>query len=422
MKILRGLFLFGLALGISLLFLQPSDVKAQDTPKKPILTLTISLRQDILRVNQTIPVSVVITNPSDEVVSNVDLSVTLASSISIYDETCTTKLSSPVLKQEKLAGNTVEKRAYCLKMNTDDAYSGKYNTLFILNYTWNNNPAVVTIEKTVEVDLIGDSKIVGVPLTLAGFFLPGMVLLAILKMFKIPMVEKLDANLNLVVAVVISSILVGPLSFWANKAATTSWLQIFNLNKQVNFQRIAAFILLGAVIGVIIGLLYLRSQSKKKIASNEQPYNLIEKSLNLNKDYSGKQVIFENKGDKIQTFGAHFVDNGTHYQILPEFCLIIDPDTDHSDHNEICQYYDKNDSDDNKLGRNAKKIRDLLAKMDKQTRKKIIISQPIERFNPVTNEFTELNDTRLIEVKKEEVNLSYGKDKSALFFDLIKNK
>lgn len=419
MRIVKALLIFVFLFCGFILILPTSEAQAQDTPKKPTLTLSISFRQDILRVNQSIPVSVIITNPSDEEVLNVDLSVSVASSISIYDEACETLLSSPILKLEKLAGNTVEKRVFCLKMNTDDAYAGKYNTLFILNYTWNDNPAVVTSEKTVEVDLIGDSKIVGVPLTLAGFFLPGMVLLAILKMFKIPIVEKLDANLNLVVAVVISSILVGPLSFWANKAATTAWLQIFNLNKQVNFQRIAAFILLGAVIGVIIGIIYLRSQSKKKIASNEQPYSLIEKSLNLNKDYSGKQVIFENKGDKIQTFGAHFVDNGTHYQILPEFCLIIDPDTDNGDLNALCQYYEKKFGVAKKVGISGKTILDLLSRLDKQTLKNIIISQPIERFDPAKNEFTELFDARLIELKKEDVNLSFGKDNSALLFDLI---
>ncbi|KAF0111113.1 MAG: hypothetical protein FD147_1214 [Chloroflexi bacterium] len=417
MKIYK-LFLTALILSWVLLMFAPGAVVHAQEVKSPTVVLNISLQQGKIRINEPIPAIISVVNQSDVNIDAANLSIFVPESLVLYDQTCNTLLQPADYGFGEIKANSVKTQNVCFKLNLDKAYAGTYNLFFTLIYTWGEKTNLVTVEKPVEIDLIGGETILGIPLAFAGFVLPGLMLLMTLKWFKVPWAVNLATEDRIIYGVFISLLLLGPFSYFANRPDAGAWLQPFNLNEQVNFQRLAIFIAIGLVLGVAIGSNHARQTQKKAqlLINFRDSYNLvIKKSLLSNQKYSGGSVVFQNKANNFRIIGAHYVTTDTLNQVLPQFRLTVSQIADDEIKDKVREYLAQEGGDVGRICADSQKILRVIELISADTGKAFEISQPVARINPETMATEFFENLPFYEIKKEEYNASLvGNEETAL--------
>ncbi len=314
-----------LATIIICLALSTRPVTAEDA-KVPTLTLDVYLSQSNIRLNELVTGSITLQNPTPLAIDNVDLEISLPEAVMLKQEDCQTDFDVSQLNGFAMAGYTTRTWNVCYKLDPRNASSGTFNISYLATYTWGVNSAAVVKELPITVDLIGVTSVMGIPLAFAGFVLPGLMFLVVLKVFKMPWAVNMSIEEKIIYGIFISLLFLWPTTALAQKYSTAAFLQNFNLNEQVSLQRLGCFVLLGLIIGLIGGLLYFWRRTKRaklEISILDNNRVVAWKSLQLNRRYTPGTVEFVNKKDNNRVIGSHFAVTDTLYQVFPEFKLTI---------------------------------------------------------------------------------------------------
>jgi hypothetical protein len=319
---------------VCLLLISPHPASAQTAGETPVpkMNLAISFRQGTIKINDKVLVTVFVTNESDVPITSAILTISRPDFLLVYRDSCgASPLNSPIEIGALAPYSTLaQPLTLCFALETDTAVAGSYNILFAIRYEWDKNSDLVTSEKPVNVDLIGAESILGIPIGLAGFVLPGFIVLVILKRFSIPWVKDFDSVDRVIYSVIFSIILLGPFSWLGSQPNMPPWIVWLDFRQQVNLIHLVFYVLIGILIGTAIGLAYLgRSESAKKaladrtVTESDQPLQLIRKALLLNGKCTGRKVRFQKKEGNSEIYGYHYAPYNKGYIVFANFQLVL---------------------------------------------------------------------------------------------------
>ena len=306
----------------------PAVAAAQSADAAPKIAMVISLQQDTLRIDDQAQGVLEIANQSDVAADDARFEAALPDFLVLHAGTCAGQPLAAALDLGPLPAHAVKTQPFCINLNPNTARAGSFNLLFKITYTWNQKTDLTAVEKTVQVDLIGNQTILGLPLAFAGFILPGLMFLIAVRWFKVPWAVGLSGEDKLVYSVLLSLLLVGPFAWLGSRPGAPALVQLLSFSQQVTIERLAAYLVIGFVFGLITGWAFekYRSDQERKIKAlelsiHDDPRTIIQKALLLNPDYHGGQVSFSHKqkGSLIQ--GAHYVEAGSKLYIFSEFRL-----------------------------------------------------------------------------------------------------
>lgn len=402
-----------LALAFALLVFPSTLVSAQEGEKRPKITLQVFLQQASLRVNDQAQVTVHLSNPTAYAVDSARLEIFAPAFVRLHRGDCSAPLQTGPLDLGTVPANSVKTEVFCLDLDTRSARSGSFNLLFSLVYSWGEKTDLAAVEKEVAVDLIGSETILGIPLAFAGFILPGLMLLIVLRWFKLPWAAGLSSEDRLIYSVLISVIPLGMVSWLSGRVRLPGLVQFFNFGQQVTIAHLVGYVLLGAAVGLLIGLVYRLSRFLRKrtldalVSAPPSIPQAIHTALRLNGNYKGGPVLFSNKKTAAQVKGAHCVETDERYYVFSQFRL----------------NYDNLSADDKKFIDSLPGVRNDFGM------KKGLIRKVVERVNnPAPNVYEVLEavncadapgNDRVVRLDKEDYEyFSWEKDSSTVLLDL----
>jgi len=308
-------------LGIPLLLLAlsllPASARAQSDQAAPKVALVVSFQQTNIRINDRVNATIFLANESDTAITNVSLSLSKPDFLIAHSLTCDGPILDGSLDLGVLSPHTTLSApvSLCFNLDRNRAVTGSYNILFTALYRWGDHSDLVTSETSLSVDLIGMETILGIPVGLAGFVLPGFMLLVALGWFKVPWVENLnqDTTKRIVYSVILSLILMGPFSWLAGRPGTPEWLAWLDFQQQISIVRLGIYTVVGSLIGGAIGAVYRLNEKRKadrwkwlKIIPEDSELVKLKKGLALNKNCPSQRVYFENKENGKKIYAYHY--------------------------------------------------------------------------------------------------------------------
>ncbi len=333
---MRRIFLVSGMFTAMLLVFIPAIALAQGESAKPVVALTESFQQNSIKLNATVPVTIWISNQSDIPVRDVRLTITKPAFLTLRDGTCQGQaLSLPVGPIDLPAHTATAKPVTgCFVLDGANAIAGDYNILTSVSYQWDQGADLVSVEKTLKVDLIGMDTILGVPVGFAGFVLPGLMIITSLRWFKVPVVKDLEPADRILVGILLSILLLGPFAGLAALPGAPPWVTWLDFQQQVSIERLVAFTAAGLVIGLLLGLVYVGitqlqlSQARSReawlhIAARDRPPKLIKKALRINPISQEKRIYIQQKSDQRRIYGYHFAVQDKSIYIFAHFQLIL---------------------------------------------------------------------------------------------------
>lgn len=308
----------------SLAFLAPHQL--EETVPKP--AVFINFGDGTIRENETVQATVWLSNDSETDLVDLKLHIDAPDYVNWYETSCEGEKLSLPLPLGDLAAHTTLNKSICLQLGPGFDV-GTLNLLFIIDYGWMQESSlqksIVTVEKTMKIDVFGADSLLGIPLAFASFLIPGLFFLLTLQiLFKVPFSLNLKADERLIFSVLLS-ILIMAVSLWIKNSFRWSWIQILDVSQQISINKLMALATAGVFFGTLVGLIYLlyklyqRNLENQNIIRPTDPLaQVVEKTLQLNKSYNGNRVIVQLKNEE-EYIGSHYAKgNGTLY-LLGEF-------------------------------------------------------------------------------------------------------
>jgi hypothetical protein len=312
----------------SLVFLTPFQLEEMvrlDVPKPAVF---VNFEEGIIRENETVQGTVWLSNDSEIDLADLKLHINAPEYLGWYETSCGgEKLSLPISLGD-LAAHTTLKKSLCLQLEPGFDV-GTLNLLFIIDYGWMQasslQKSIVTVEKTMKIDVFGADSLLGIPLAFASFLIPGLFFLLTLQiLFKVPFSLNLKADERLIFSVLLSIVIMAA-SLWIKNSFRWSWIQILDVSQQISITKLMALATAGVFFGTLVGLIYLlyklyqRNLENQNIIRPTDPMaQVVEKTLQLNRSYNGNRVIVQLKNGE-EYIGSHYAKgNGTLY-LLGEF-------------------------------------------------------------------------------------------------------
>jgi hypothetical protein len=312
----------------SMVFLTPfrlEEMVRLDVPKPAVF---INFEEGIIRENETVQATVWLSNDSETDLADLKLHINAPEYLGWYETSCDgEKLSLPISLGD-LAAHTTLKKSLCLQLEPGFDV-GTLNLLFIIDYGWMQESSlqksIVTVEKTMKIDVFGADSLLGIPLAFASFLIPGLFFLLTLQiLFKVPFSLNLKADERLIFSVLLSIVIMAA-SLWIKNSFRWSWIQILDVSQQISITKLMALATAGVFFGTLVGLIYLlyklyqRNLENQNIIRPTDPMvQVVEKTLQLNRSYNGNRVIVQLKNGE-EYIGSHYAKgNGTLY-LLGEF-------------------------------------------------------------------------------------------------------
>lgn len=210
---------------------------------------------------------------------------------------------------------------------------GDFNLLFTVSYRWKSADTeyqgMVTQEKAVKIGLFGTDKVVGVPLALAEFVVPGIFFLFVLRLFGVSRDRELGAEDKIIVSVIVSVVCLSVFELLGHDGRY-EWASSFNLDGSISIPKFLWLGLSGAVIGLVVSggvkwFRYIRQQRLKKMAftGEEKDAGVVYKALKINSKYQGNVWQFTCKdGNKYRA--AHFFQLDQDYVLIGAFKIDLE--------------------------------------------------------------------------------------------------
>jgi hypothetical protein len=256
----NGLRILSLLIVFAGLCILPASAAAQAADTAPKIAVVVSLQQATLRISDQAMGVLEVSNQSDVPADDARLAAGLPDFLVLHDDSCTAQPVVGAIDLGLLPAHSVKSQAFCITLNPVTAQAGSFNVLFTITYTWGPKTDLTTAEKSLSVDLIGSQTILGLPLAFAGFILPGLMCLLVLRWFKAPWAVGLSGEDKLVFAVLLSIVMLVLLDLLGSLAGFLGWVQFLNFSQEVTIGRLIAYVVIGTIFGLVIGRSYRRSR------------------------------------------------------------------------------------------------------------------------------------------------------------------
>jgi hypothetical protein len=312
MRVMTKVLLIAVLLG-GKIFIFNALAKAGEIPKP---SLIVFFEKDKIRENGPTKVKIWLSNNSDHDLMDIRIHISGPDFLYWYKTNSSdTKIVTP-LTFKSIPAHTTIKHSLIAKL-MDGGEVGKFNILFAVEYQWKVekriHQSIVTIEKAIEIDILGTDKILGVPIAFASFIIPGLACLLILQLFKLPFTLNIKQDIKLIFSILVS-ISIMALSSLLKQQLSWEWLKYLDLSSQISIGKLFVLGGLGSAFGLIVGLIHLliikrkqKFERENRITHDDKDFAIIiEKILNLNPKYKGNAVLFQHKDTGIQYIGAHY--------------------------------------------------------------------------------------------------------------------
>lgn len=410
-----GILLLSLFLAL-VAYNKGSAQSKEETLLKP--TMLVSLENQRLRENESLTVTVLISNESKYELFNTELIVDAPDFLNWHEKECNEAVITREIKIGTILPNSVIKRRFCVEINSwNKSKVGDFNILFTLNYSaqFENKTlnSFITSEKAIKVDVFGTDSIAGVPLAFAVFIVPGMFFWLVLRLWKIPFSLTLGAEEKLTLSVVFSIICLA-LATLLNYLIPSpqfplKWIKYFDTSSEISIPKLLALAVTGFILGMICGIAYFliqkhlqnrrREEEKSKlITTNDDEYSIVKKILLLNPDYMGMPIKVRIK-DQGEFIGAHYAETVDDFYLVCSFQV----ETQQLP-NELQK---KLESYKNRLPQNTENINSVLELIGTENKKDVKMSNPIKQPSGINPNLTE----HFYKWKKENV-ISYTRNVS----------
>ena len=263
-------------------FKDPAPASAAEAEKAPAPQMTISLEHPILREGDTLPIHIVISNPSDFDLQNVCLQWSAPKNLEFKSAAGNgNEVDIGTVPSQKGANIEIKKDIF---VSSSDIRNQDYNLLFALSYEWQSKDGlkhgVLTVEKPLKSAFLGTDSFAGVPLALAGFIVPGLLFWLALDWWKTPWrIQGPTLGDKTVYSVLVSMLLM----------AVVLKLPLikdrFDITEGLSWPKLGALALLGGGVGMLVGGLdrFLRwLHTKSLLHPNDADSTLLVKLLRLN--------------------------------------------------------------------------------------------------------------------------------------------
>lgn len=265
------------ALILCLFFLLCLEAAAQPKPEatpppKPVVF--VSFARQSIRENDSVQVQVWLANESGQDLSEVMLHVAAPPFINWHAGTCGEDVPAGAegragqpLRLGPVRAHAVLSRTLCLRSGSDIVV-GDSNLLFTFEYVWQRQDlkqsSFVGVEKTLKASLLGSDNIAGIPVSLAGFIVPGLFFWLVVALFRIPWLPWKPGELalgdRLIYSVLVSLAVV----------VVGSWFGSTDISTGLGLAKLGFLALAGGLLGAIVGVLdwlvrYLSGQRRKRL-------------------------------------------------------------------------------------------------------------------------------------------------------------
>lgn len=256
----------------------------------PKLSITISLERQTIREDDAVQVQVWLANDGERDLTELRLHVAAPSFLRWQIGSCQTWRSQDYQGAATnphdlgpLPRRAVRQTEVCLKSASDIAV-GDYNLLFTFAYAWQEmgaeRRAFLPVEKPLKVSLLGSDDVAGIPLSLAGFIVPGLFFWLVVGWFKVSWLpwkaEGVALGDKLIYSIVVSVVIL----------VLGSWLKLIDLSAGVSLTKMGQLALAGALCGmgaVLIDYL-LNHYRRNKLAREQQAMRAKQIKLGENQD------------------------------------------------------------------------------------------------------------------------------------------
>ncbi len=190
-----------------------------DEPALPKANFTLVLEQTALRVRTSVPIHLLVENPSGVLLQSPTLTVRGPRGFTLREPppgtSCTFQSAAggdddhQVTIGAQLPAHSLLQRELCLQVG--NVAEADLNLLFVLSFRlpvaggWAASASTST--QPVQVGLLGTETIGGTSLRLVTFFLPGVILLFMLRLFRVPVVGDLNSTEQGFAAIGVSAVL-----------------------------------------------------------------------------------------------------------------------------------------------------------------------------------------------------------------------
>jgi len=279
------------AIFVLLVLFNPVAFAEDSSPEPAKPTLIVSLQRQSIRESDSIPAEVILVTADGSPLQNVMLHISSPESFSWYEIAKKEKvlLRGNDLRFGDVPANTVIKKK--LYVTTPPNITvGSYNLLFTAHYRTGDKTGVSVVEKGITTNLFGSDTIAGVPLSLAGYVVPGLFFWIVTSCFSVPWSVGLALGEKMVYSVMVSValIFVGATIHW--ERFLKGWEGI-DVTKGVSSEKLIWLAANGAAAGGIAVALTKAVQSymkrrtaRQEISLNEAPESIFRKLLSTNPD------------------------------------------------------------------------------------------------------------------------------------------
>jgi hypothetical protein len=230
----------------------------------PKPNLQVSMLHSAIRENDSFPVTVWFSNDSDLDFSAAELQISSPEFLKWHDGPCPGKDLQGPLALGPVPAHKVISRSLCPQSDSTIEVGGQ-NIFFTVRFSWKgcdgrSRESFASIEKALNVALLGTDTLGGVPLGIASLVMPGLLFWMFAKIWGVAWGPGLALGENLIYSVLCSALIIVALSFiWP----------YFDLKSGISIQRLLLLAVAGASVGFVVGFvdwLARRAQQEKKDA------------------------------------------------------------------------------------------------------------------------------------------------------------
>lgn len=285
---------------------QQQSIQKKVLQEDPKPSLTVVFEQDMIRGNDSIPVTVWIVNNSGQSLQDAHLNISGPSFLEWCDSRHPIITIHGMVALGPLGAHEIGGPYRLFVRLKEPIRLGTFTILFTCLYrsdsTTTPQQSLPPVERTLTVDLLGIREIAGVPIAFAGFIAPGLVFWMVLSLFTIPWVRELEKETRVLLSVplsIISLILVSIVRSLvglsdAQLPAGSTAVSIETLSVQVTAG--AALGLLSGFIAAVIQRYLMHRQLTWLVDNNKTNARILEAVLKQQPEYSGKSVRVKLKG------------------------------------------------------------------------------------------------------------------------------
>ncbi len=292
---------------------------AVDPP--PLVSVLLTLEKNEITAREPLKLELLIINNTDQTLDTITLNITASANLHWvpYDA------ATPSCAQEALESNHLipsigaqssHAEKVCVKVGSN-AEDGVYSVLFKLTYRTTQDgklvQKVVPIQQDITINLVQIDSLVGVPLSLASFVLPGMVCLILLNVFGVfkNLGLTLESDEKFVLGTIISVVILGVGSLLNQVIESLFHWDLFPINAPVTLEALFLLMLLGSVLAVIgTGLYWKYDKRQASLCINlSDNYSIIlQKILRMNPNYEDSAVSVKLKDKLEEYYGSHLAE------------------------------------------------------------------------------------------------------------------